>query len=446
MAEMGSPIEMSRARLLRAGAGTLGLAASGAALSALAACGPLQPAAPGAGTTKPASLILNTDWLGASPRGQVTEKALTEFQQRFPHIRVTPERLAGDTAEKLTALIASDSIGDVALWTHHLVVYFAKRNFFTDLRPYLRTFRFSMDDVYSIPEIVFYESKLLAVPFQLNLFDWVYNKTLFRQAGVAPPPDNWTWDQFIATARRLTQPEKSVWGVEWTVDHPNWMTPIWANGGSLLNATFTKTTLADAPASEALELILDVVHKQRVAPLPAEHREKRLNVRQGRYAIDIANSPGRAWDKDLMDAGQMEWDFCYAPLLPRTGKRVVQANLQPYVVPAVKRDTRDQAVQLAFFMGGEFVQGLIADQGAASPTFKKLIDSDRYLISAHRRKVVLDGHAYRRGMGSNFEHYVPWRRAVEAELVKGWNGEQAARETALKATQAGDAALAAAGR
>jgi multiple sugar transport system substrate-binding protein len=414
------------------------------AASILAACS--RPGAePATISARPASLVLHTDWLGPGPRGQVTEKGLAEFQQRFPHIKVSAEPLPGDTAEKLTALIASDSIGDVALWTHHLVVYFAKRNFFTDLRPYLKTFRYSLDDVYYVPEIIQYEHKLIAVPFQLNLFDWIYNKTLFKQAGVQPPPDNWTWDQFIATARRLTDPEKNLWGIEWTVNHPNWMTPIWANGGSLLNATFTKTTLAEPPAAEAIELVLDLVHKHRVAPLPAVHREKQLGFSKGTYALAIGNSPGRALDKALADAGQMEWDFCYMPALPRTGRRTVQANLQPYVVPATKRATVDQAVQLAFFMGGEYVQGLIADTGAAAPTFKKLIDSDRYLVPAHRRKVVLDGHAYRRGMGSNFEHYVPWRRAVEAELVKGWDGVQSARDTALQATLAGDAALAAAG-
>lgn len=322
-----------------------------------------------------------------------------------------------------------------------------KRNLLIDLRPYLKTFKYSLDDVYYVPEIIRYEQKLIGVPFQLNLFDWVYNKTLFQRAGVRPPPDNWTWDQFIDTAKRLTSPDQNMWGMEWVLDgggHPNWMTPIWANGGTLLNATFTKTTLAEPAAAEAIELVLDVLHRHRVAPLMAVHVGQRLNVRQGHYAIDIANSPGRAWDKDLMEAGQMEWDFCYAPLMPRTGKRVVQANLAPYVLPAMNRGKYEEAAQLAFFMGGEYVQGLIADHGAAAPTFKKLIDSDRYLAPTHRRKAVLDSHAYRKGMGSNFEYYVPWRRAVEAELLKGWHGELGARETALKATQAGDAALAAA--
>jgi multiple sugar transport system substrate-binding protein len=283
------------------------------------------------------------------------------------------------------------------------------------------------------------------VPFQLNLFDWVYNKTLFKQAGVQPPTDTWTWDDLITTAKKLTAPEKNVYGLKWQVDHPHWMTPIWANGGNLINATFTKTALEEAPAAEALQLILDVVHKHQVAPLPAEHRGKMLDFPKGNYAMTIANSPGRALDKTLADLGGMEWDFLYPPTLPRTGKRTVQANLQPYVVPATKRGSVEQAAQLAFFMGGDFVQGVVADLGAAAPTFKKVIDSERYLIASHRRKVVLDDNAYRRGMGSNFEYYVPWRAAVESELIKGWDGAQSARDTATKATQAGDAALAAAG-
>lgn len=427
---------MTRRQGLRAGASAL-------AGSALAACGGTPGAESPKASAKSASLVLHTDWL-AGPRGEVTQKALAEFAQRAPHIKVTAEPLPGDTAEKLTALISADAIGDVALWTHHLVVYFAKRNFFTDIRPYLKTYKFSMDDVYVIPEIVEYEKKLIAVPFQLNLFDWIYNKTLFKNAGAPPPGDNWTWNDFVTTAKRLTEPDKYIWGMEWTVNHPNWMTTIWGNGGSLMNQTFTKTTLSDAPATEALELVLDLVHKHRAAPTPALHREKTLNFNKGSYAMAIANSPGRALDKLLGDGG-MEWDFIYAPTMPRTGKRVVQANLQPYVLPAAKRATVEQAAQLAFFMGGEYVQGLIADTGAASPTFKKLIDSDRYLVPAHRRKVVLDGHAYRKGMGSAFEHYVPWRRDVEAELTKGWAGEQSPRDTALQATRAGDGALTAAG-
>ncbi|MBI3971309.1 MAG: hypothetical protein HY332_08460 [Chloroflexi bacterium] len=72
----------------------------------------------------------------------------------------------------------------------------------------------------------------------------------------------------------------------------------------------------------------------------------------------------------------------------------VQYENKLIAVPFQLNRSVEQAVQLAFFMGGEYVQGLIADTGAAAPAFKKLIDRDRYLIPAHRRKIVLDGHAY----------------------------------------------------
>jgi ABC-type glycerol-3-phosphate transport system substrate-binding protein len=96
-------------------------------------------------------------------------------------------------------------------------------------------------------------------------------------------------------------------------------------------------------------------------------------------------------------------------------------------------------------MGGEFVQGLVADVGNTAPTVKKLIDSDRYLPATYRRKIALDGNAYRWGMGSNFEQYTPWRNAVQVEIFKGWDGQLSAKATADSAVAAGDAALAANG-
>jgi ABC-type glycerol-3-phosphate transport system substrate-binding protein len=396
---------------------------------------------------QPATLVLHTDWVPPGVRGDITTQGLEEYARRFPNVKVTPEPLgAADTAEKLSALIAADSIGDVALWTHHLVVYFAKRSFFTDLRPYLKTFKFSLDDVYYIPEICTYENKLLAVPFQLNMFDWTYNKTLFRQLGVAPPADTWTVDQMLTAARALTQSEKNVWGLDWniTTGNPNlWITPIRANGGTLLNQAFTKTTLNDPVAVDTLQLLVDVINKHQVAPSRALVTERSLSFAKGNMAMAFGQGVGRTLIKQMADAG-MEWDFFYSPTWPRTAKRAVQANLQPLVVPNSKKQI-DHAAQLAFYFGGEYVQGLVADIGNTAPTLKKLIDSDRYLPSSHRRKVPSDGNAYRWGMGSGFEYYTPWRNAVQAEIFKGWDGQVSARAAAEAATAAGDAALAAAG-
>ena len=61
----GTKLRLTRRALV--GAGALGL-------PVLAACGgPAPTAAPPTPAPKPASLIINTDWIGPNPRGQVTE-------------------------------------------------------------------------------------------------------------------------------------------------------------------------------------------------------------------------------------------------------------------------------------------------------------------------------------------------------------------------------------
>ncbi len=44
---------------------------------------------------------------------------------------------------------------------------------------------------------------------------YVYNRKLFRQAGVPYPKAGWTWDDFVRTARLLTDPRRGTFGTSW---------------------------------------------------------------------------------------------------------------------------------------------------------------------------------------------------------------------------------------
>ena len=73
----------------------------------------------------------------------------------------------------------------------------------------------------------------------------VYNKTLFKEAGVAPPTPDWTWDDFRAAAKKLTDPSKKQYGwlipadgTEDTVWHYDAM--LWEAGGDILNSDNTR--------------------------------------------------------------------------------------------------------------------------------------------------------------------------------------------------------------
>jgi multiple sugar transport system substrate-binding protein len=80
----------------------------------------------------------------------------------------------------------------------------------------------------------------------------VYNKTLFAQAHLSPPGPGWTWPQFVADAKALTNPAKKQFGTAYvtpgsedTVWH--WEALLWEAGGSIL-APGNKKAAFNSPA------------------------------------------------------------------------------------------------------------------------------------------------------------------------------------------------------
>ena len=94
--------------------------------------------------------------------------------------------------------------------------------------------------------------KVIGIPALVDNLAVVYNKTLFAAAGLQPPGPDWTWSQFTADAKALTNPAKKQFGTAYvtpgsedTVWH--WEALLWEAGGQILNASNTKAAF-DSPA------------------------------------------------------------------------------------------------------------------------------------------------------------------------------------------------------
>lgn len=78
-----------------------------------------------------------------------------------------------------------------------------------------------------------------AVVDNLGLF---YNKDLFDAAGLDYPTADWTWDEFRAAAKALTDPAKNIYGTAYPVsgtEDTTWRfwPQLWQNGGDVLDDT-----------------------------------------------------------------------------------------------------------------------------------------------------------------------------------------------------------------
>ncbi len=120
-----------------------------------------------------------------------------------------------------------------------------------------------------------YQGKLYEIPYDHGPVILAYNKDLFDKASVAYPDENWTWDDFLAAAKKLTIPDQQ-WGYSGyygnTIDRSNdfliGLTGPW--GGEVMDEEETKVLLDSAESLQALQFFSDLINVHKVAATPAQ--------------------------------------------------------------------------------------------------------------------------------------------------------------------------------
>jgi multiple sugar transport system substrate-binding protein len=93
-----------------------------------------------------------------------------------------------------------------------------------------------------------------------------YNVDMFHQAGVNEPDDTWTWDDFLAIAKKIAKP--GVYGFRAEAAYFTGIMPwVLSNGGNVLNSNWTKSTVTDPAVVEALSFMRSLV-AQGISPAP----------------------------------------------------------------------------------------------------------------------------------------------------------------------------------
>ena len=110
--------------------------------------------------------------------------------------------------------------------------------------------------------------KLYGFPYSWNNMVIWYRPSLVKAAGLPMPSATWTRDDFLRYAQKLTKDGVYGYAVEnaYFVGTIPW---IFANGGSLFDAKFTRATADSPEVADAMQFLVDLVRKYKVAPDPA---------------------------------------------------------------------------------------------------------------------------------------------------------------------------------
>lgn len=447
--------QISRAQLLRGAGAALAGSLAGTVLAACGAQGTTTPQSsgvnqggtqgPAAPAKRPTTLLLGNDWTGGDRR-KIIDAWLARANQVHPHIKTDLADNA-DTQEKIIAQFAADQQGDLVMVDQHLIPVFGPKNVLEDISSTMASQKFDFNSIFDIQNITHFNGKRHGTLVQLNSNVWVYNKSMFQQFGVAEPTANWTWNDQVDAARRLSKPDDSRWGMRVRMDMYPW---FWQAGVDYLTPDGKKTLFDSGAARPVWQHVVDIVARHRAAPSQLEEAEKRPSFQNGNYAMMVQSSPGRPLTAQI--DGKFVWEVMPTPKHPSSGKPpalVVTGHNWAITKKATQRGNLTEAAQVLMELYHQEVQTLY-NNGTLSPGSLPILKSVATSAAAftpppQNAKVIVDqvptGRNYDKIIG-----FLDMHRVIGPELDKAINGLQSANDSAAQVQQLADAALANAAR
>lgn len=256
---------------LVAAAGT----ASAGATAFLAACGSEQ-AAP-RGERRAVTVQYWSRWGGANATDPVDTKRMPVFNDKNAPTKVERTPFVGDHTqflEKMTVAFAGGTGPDVFTVGTPGIPLFGLQNSLLDVEKYPAIKKELADFFTPVQELGKYKGKLYGLNYFIDMGVTLYRKDILAREGL--PTDRKslpkTWDQFRDWGRKLARWEGGTLtriGFNVPRDDKMFLTAVKQLGKGLFNADNTKVTFDGVEGEQALQMMVDFIHRDRMDAIPA---------------------------------------------------------------------------------------------------------------------------------------------------------------------------------
>lgn len=336
--------------------------------------------------------VMNWAGGGGQKEEQIVAELIATYCRQHPNIKVTRIN-PGDAASfftKLQTMMAADAPPDVFYMGSERLSGFASQDLLLELepliaadeaagRPTLRPADFFRPtvDCFRFDGQATGAGKLYGIPKDFTTIGFYYNKTLFDKAGLPYPPDDWTWDDFITTARELHQrlAGEDVTGAEFMT----WPSMIRAylrtEGLEVSSDDFQHSRLREPDVRAALERLRSWRFDEEGTLTSGKSQVAAGESVFLSGKVGMAGPFGRWVVPTYRPIKEFEWDFAPLP----HGK--VKANVAFTVSWSIAKQTRypQEAWELVKFLCGADGQAQAAGLGLAIPTLKAVARSTAFM-------------------------------------------------------------------
>lgn len=397
---------------------------------------PAQPAAePAKATEAPAAAVqpVTLTWaFWGSPEEAVSHKQVADaFMKEHPEIKVeTWNAPWNDYFTKIKTLWASGDpkvIPDIAfLWP---TPSYAAQGVLENLDPYIQKSGYNLDDYWpGLLESAKYNGSVYGLPRDIEVNILYYNKDLFDKAGLKYPDENWTWDDLLAAAEKLTVKDANGKVTQYGLAMEGGKYAKWVNqnGGAILDdyVNPSKCMLADPKSVAGIKFFSDLMNKgyaMRDADLGQAGGDQAV-FQSGQAAMIIQNTSRVSG----FNAAKMNYDVAVAPI-PAGGKRWNPAGGAAWVMSA-KSANKDAAwTFLQWLQSGDGGQKIYTQRGEIFPALQSVANSPAFLTDqppANKQAILTEAKAS--GVGG-FGYFPDWDELdssiISPVLQRIWAGE-----------------------
>lgn len=312
-------------------------------------------------------------------------KLVDAFQTAHPEITVEITHIPSASAyrDRVATDFAAGSPPDVTLWNYRRYAGFAAEALFEPLGPYLeKSDLIQKEDFFPIAIEAFnWQGELMCIPQNISSLIVYYNQDLFDAAGVPYPADDWTWDDFVNTAKALTLDfdndgviDQYGLGVELLLYR---LAPfVWQNQAVIVddNANPTRLTLTRPPSLETLQWFVDLRQVHGVIP---DRTEETAMDSESRFVAGLTamflNS--RVGTPSYREIESFAWDV--APL-PRNKTAAGVLHSDAYCLASASKN-KDAAWTFIEFANSVEGQTIVAQSGRTVPSLIEVAESPAFL-------------------------------------------------------------------
>ena len=306
---------------------------------------------------------------GSESEIKILKPLLENFEKENPNIKIDFLHIPQNYFQKIHLLIASNTAPDVIFMNNQYLPIYANAGVLEDLSQYDKDFQRDKFFESSIKALT-YDKKIYAIPRDISTLVIFYNKDIFDKYGVNYPKENWLYDEFLKTAKKLTH-RPNLYGISFE-EEPIFYLPYLMSFGLEKIPEYEELS-----TQKGLKLYAELRNKYHVAPLKTESASATMAQMflQGKLAMHLT---GRWLVPKYRQDAKFRWDVVTFPV--GSSGSIAPADVSGWAVSKNSKHKKE-AIMLIQYLSSEKSAEKFAQSGLVVPA----------RIDAAYSKAFLDG-------------------------------------------------------